>query len=109
MSLALTLGMMILPPDRAAADIFLLPCYIEWLDSAGYTGWRDQEEVALLAPYRCRTTAFIVQETEEHLIITHTETYGIDPSFKKMYHDLLLIPRCAIRRLVRFCEAPMPA
>ena len=100
--------MTILPPDRVSEDTFLVPCYIEWLDSAGYSGWRDQGDIARLTPYRCRTMCFLVKETEEHVIITHTETYGTDTSFKKMYSDLFSIPRCAIQRLVRFCEASVP-
>ena len=100
--------MTILPHDRLPEDTFLLPCYIEWLDSAGYSGWRDQEDIVRLSPYRCRTMCFLVKETEEHVIITHTETYGIDDSFKKMHYALFSIPRCAIIRLVRFCEADAP-
>ena len=101
-----TLEMTLLPPDHALEDTFLLPCYIEWIDSAGYSGWRDQEDVDRLNPYRCRTLAFIVQETEEAIIVTHTETYGIDASFTKLYHDLFSIPRRAIVRLVRLCVEP---
>lgn len=100
--------MMILPADRVPADTLLRPCYIEWLDSAGYSGWRDQEDVARLTPYRCRTMCFLVCETEDHLIVTHTETYCVDAAFKKIYHDLFSIPRCAIQRLVRFCETSVP-
>ena len=108
MTLPPTLEMMILPSDRREHDTFLTPCYIEWLDSASYSGWRDREDVDHLTPYRCRTMCFLVKETEEHVIVTHTETYGTDASFKKMYLDLLTIPKCVIQRLVRFCEASVP-
>lgn len=84
------------PSNGQPYDTYLPGLYLEWIDSASFDGWRDLDDVGRLTPYRCRTLCLLVQETEEHLIVTHSETYGEGKSFRKMFSGLLSIPKCAV-------------
>lgn len=94
-------------PSQATKDEALCPrIYLEWVDSGSYDGWRTQEEVDELSPYLCRSCALLIKETPFHLVVAHSETYGIDASFKKMYVGVISIPKAAIMRRVDFFPIP---
>lgn len=95
------------PNDASADDILHETVYIEWIDSSSYNGWRDQDEVDALTPYFCRTFALLIRETPHHVIIAHSETYGNDETFKKMYLGTLSIPKKAIIRQLVFPEGSL--
>jgi hypothetical protein len=91
-----------IPLAKKDGDTFLPVVYLEWIDSASYSSWQDVGEAEDLTPYYCRSFGLLVRETEEALVITHTETYGLGKGFRKMCEGLLSIPTRAITRRMNF-------
>ena len=94
-----------LPSNAKDGDTFLSPIYLEWIDSASFSSWQDLDKVHELEPYYCRSFALLVRETDEALVITNTETYGLGSGFVKMFNGALSIPRRAVTREIRFSLA----
>jgi hypothetical protein len=78
------------PPDR-------LPIVeVEWVDSAGHDGWRDQAEAADLLPrLGCRVAGYLVHDEPEGIVVA----LGIGGHGQ--YLAAMGIPRAAITKLTR--------
>src|SRR5712691_8574851 len=71
--------------------------YLEWIDSAGYSGWRDDDDISKLVPYTCRTIGLLIRDTDEAYIVGTTETVDMeDAGFSKCYHGIISIPKVAV-------------
>ena len=74
--------------------------YLEWLDSAGYEGWQDNDTACSCTPYHCRTAAFLLYVDDLHYVITQSETvFSDDAGFDQKYHGLFSIPKSAVTHI----------
>lgn len=75
--------------------------YLEWIDTAGPEGWSfSTPSVAL-----CKTVAFVLEETEDAIIVTPTIARPKDHK-ESSYHAPMAIPKCSIKRDIRFKHIP---
>ena len=76
--------------------------YIEWVDSSSASGnvWVDIEKVKINKLMLCKTIGFIIDETENDLVIVNS----FDGDEKRPYvSGDMRIPKCAIRKR-RICR-----
>lgn len=76
---------------RCTEDIKPRLVYVIWYDSVGWRlGWCQTKEATKLAPTRCETVAWLVEETKDHLIVASTLSSGDE------VYSPLSIPKCTI-------------
>lgn len=63
---------------------------VKWSDSASYRGWRSEEEVKKLRPLSCTTIGFLIDETDEFIVLSQTVADDGDLS------ETIVIPKICI-------------
>ena len=75
--------------------------YVEWLDSAGTSGWIRDTEFPELEAVVCCTLGFIVKESKTSLVLALN--YNTAPHTSGRFGEAMSIPKVAIlrRRVIR--------
>jgi hypothetical protein len=69
--------------------------YIEWLDHASSEmQWNNEETRTLRSPFLVRTMGFILEETDEHIILAMSHT-GEEETF---FGEVLVLKSCIKKR-----------
>ena len=68
--------------------------FVEWVDSMGSPGWRNQRDIGTEAAV-CQTAGFLVAESKTAITIACSRNLAED---SLPYNDCISIPKCAIKR-----------
>lgn len=71
------------------------PVRVEWVDSMGTAGWRDYSPADL----RCTSVGILVDQNDERVVIANSVAHANQGT--GYYHDVLEIPRAAVKRIRR--------
>jgi len=72
------------------------PIWVEWVDSAGSSGWQTPHEPELM---RCQTLGWLVSENKEQITVALNGVF--DGSSRLPFGELITIPKCAVVRRAR--------
>ena len=70
------------------------PIYVEWVDSAGTSGWSNKEELHTHA-LKCRSVGWLIEENDECLIICLNHAI---PPVNREYGEVVTIPKVAVTK-----------
>lgn len=68
---------------------------VDWVDSAGKSGWDDPINHQSLPPYRCRSVGLLVKDSDGILILAQSLTHAMD-RYEPRMADSIAIPRAAV-------------
>ena len=82
------------------------PMYrVEWMDIAGYKGWRDIEDVPSYNPLPCVTVGHLVESKPTQITMALTLTHGsvevADEDAITTAGDVMVIPTTNVRRMTK--------
>lgn len=69
--------------------------HVEWVDSAGRSGWQTSKAAKESGVSLCRSVGWLIDENPKHICIAHSH----DIEDGGGICDSMSIPRCAIRRV----------
>lgn len=69
---------------------------VDWVDSAGKSGWDEPKAHQDLPPYRCRSVGFLVKDSDGVVIVAQSLTHPMD-AYEPRMADSIAIPRCAVQ------------
>jgi hypothetical protein len=71
----------------------LIPVYLEWLDHAALHGWIEADELEHMHPVMNHTIGWIVNETEDYVVVS--TTLNCEPSCSD---PLLILKKLIVKR-----------
>lgn len=71
---------------------------VDWVDSAGKSGWDDPEAHQKLPPYRCRSVGFLVRNDDTSVIVAQSLTCPT-AGYEDRMADSIVIPKAAVQKV----------